>query len=60
MCEKLEPTQGTEPVTSVQDIIDIVRDAMGALQPEYPTSKKQLVFDELDTVLTFFGVDSTN
>ncbi len=47
------------PIGTAQDIADVVRHAMEALQPkpEYPTQDKQLVFNELATVLDFFGVD---
>ena len=57
--KRLEATQSTEPIDNVQDIIDIVRHAMEALQPKpgYPSGDKQLVFDELTTVLDFFGVE---
>jgi len=48
-----------KPVTTVRDIEDILLHAMEALQPEpkYPAEDKQLVFDELASILDFFGVD---
>ena len=54
---RLYVEQGAEPIETAQDIIDVVRYAMEALQPvpEYPANNKQLVFDELATVLDFFG-----
>ena len=58
--EQLEVRPGqVKPVESAQDIVDIVQHAMDALQPEpaYPAEDKQLVFDELASVLEFFGSD---
>lgn len=56
---RLENLQGVEPIEKVQDIIDIIRHGMEALQPEpeYPADNKQLVFDELVSILDFFGTD---
>ena len=55
--KRLEVKQGIEPVSSAQDIIDIIRHAMEALQPvpKYPSADKQLVFNELDTILDFLN-----
>lgn len=49
--------QAVESITSGQDIVDIVRHAMEALQtkPKYPAGDRQLVFNELDTILDFLG-----
>ena len=48
-----------EPITKIQDVIDIVNHAMESLQPKpgYPAGDKQLVFNELATILDFLGVD---
>lgn len=56
--KRLYVEQGAEPIDSTQAIIDVVRHAMEALQPEprRPAQDKQLVFDELATILNFFGV----
>ena len=45
------------PIRTAQGIIDVVRHAMEALQPEpeYPAGDKQLVFNELASILDFFG-----
>lgn len=57
--ERLEIGQGVEPIGTIQDVVDIVRHAMEALQPkpEYPAGDKQLVFNELATILDFLGVN---
>jgi hypothetical protein len=57
--ERLEVRQGVEPITTARDIVDVVRHAMEALQPapKYPSDDKQLMFDELASVLAFFGED---
>lgn len=58
--ERLEvDLEAVEPITKIQDVVDIVNHAMEALQPkpEYPAGNKQLVFNELATVLDFLGVD---
>ncbi len=49
--------RAVRPVATVKDIVDIVRHAMEALQPDpqYPANDKQLVFDELASVLDFFA-----
>ena len=56
MCERLEVTQTVEPIGSAGDIVEVVNRAMEALQPKpaYPANDKQLVFNELATVLKFF------
>jgi hypothetical protein len=55
--KRLEAEPGVKPIQKAQDIVDIVRHAMEALQPEprYPAGDKQLVFDELATILDFLG-----
>ncbi|KKK56359.1 hypothetical protein LCGC14_3065290 [marine sediment metagenome] len=54
---RLEVGQGVEPIGSAQDIIDIIRGAMEALQPEPKllADNKQRVFNELATILDFFA-----
>jgi hypothetical protein len=61
--ERLEVREGqVEPVTRAVDIVDIVRHAMLALQHLQPMSsvsrtEQQLAYDELASVLDFFGAE---
>lgn len=52
---RLEVMQGVEPIESARAIVDVVLHAMEALQPEpeHPANDKQLVFNELATILDF-------
>lgn len=59
--ERLEVREDfVKPVTVAGDIVDIVRDAMDALQPEsrHPGGHdRQLAYDELASILDFFGAE---
>ena len=60
MAKQLEVRPGqVRPIATAQDIVDVVQHAMETLQPapKYPANDGQLVFDELASVLEFFGVD---
>jgi hypothetical protein len=57
--ERLMRTPDVRPISSAQDIADVVQHAMEALQPEpeYPADDRQLVFNELATILDFLDSD---
>lgn len=60
MTARLEVQQGVvKPIQNTTDIEDVVKGAMEALQPEprYPSGDKQLVFNELATILDFLGAN---
>ena len=56
---RLEAEQGARGVETFKDIVDIVRHAMEALQPNYRSKDKQLVYDELASILDFFEAEYT-